>query len=137
MVLVLAACGSAPAVPSGVEAIKNGWASLHFDQSLAREGFLNQYATASLEEDFNATAQSIFAGSADFWRAVDRYDALRNKTRLAIQFYQALEPMFTEVYFRERINAGNEGVQMPLDVTFRQVQRVPQPAGKPPGFEVE
>jgi hypothetical protein len=86
----------------GVDAISMGQASKLLDEALNCAGFLNQYATSSLEEDFNEISESLFMNEIDFWNAVDRYPALRTKVDIAISFYNALDELFTEEYFRSR-----------------------------------
>jgi hypothetical protein len=85
---------------SGAEAIASGRASTRYSADLHEKGFLAEYATASLEEDFNMMAEGLFAGGPRFWQAVDTHPRLARKMRLAVQFYQRLSPGLTEARFR-------------------------------------
>ena len=84
----------------GAEAIRNGQASMELDPEFIAQGFLSRYSTASLEEDINVFAQNLFTGGSEFWRLVDLNDSIREKTRILINFYHQLNPVFTESYFR-------------------------------------
>jgi len=84
----------------GVEAIRNGNASMVFDSVLNQKGFLNKYSQSSLEEDMNVFSQNLFSGGEAFWTIVDRYNKIKAKTMLIIGFYHKIDPVFTEEYFR-------------------------------------
>ncbi|MEK7125224.1 MAG: hypothetical protein AAB864_02465 [Patescibacteria group bacterium] len=85
---------------SGAEALKEGTSANVLDQEYLRLGFLHQYATSNVEEDYNAIASHIWANIPEFWRAVDSYERIRRKTNLVIQFYSHIHPLFTESYFK-------------------------------------
>lgn len=85
----------------GMEAIRNGNASMEFDSILNEKGFLNKYSQASLEDDINVFSQNLFNGGKEFWIIVDRYEKVKAKTRLIIGFYHKIDPFFTEDYFRK------------------------------------
>ncbi|MBL7137895.1 MAG: hypothetical protein ISS17_03880 [Bacteroidales bacterium] len=84
----------------GVEAIKKGEASLDYNYDLLAFGFLNKYSQSAFEEDINVFAQNLFSGGEQFWFIVDTFDRIREKARLVIDFYQQINPQFTEEYFR-------------------------------------
>lgn len=84
----------------GVGAIRNNASSQDFDTLLCKMGVLTQYAESSLENDANTFAQHIFSNSKEFWALADRYPRVRRKTQLLITFYQKINPIFTESYFR-------------------------------------
>lgn len=85
----------------GVDAIRNGEASMELNPDLFTSGFLSEYSQASLEEDINVFAQNLFAGSPNFWRIVDNHERIRKKANLLIAFYHSINPEFNEAYFRE------------------------------------
>lgn len=85
----------------GVGAIRNNASSQDIDTSLCRQGMLTQYAMSSLENDVNSFAQNLFCPSPGFWKAVDEYPRIRQKTSLLISFYSRFDPLFTEQYFRK------------------------------------
>jgi len=85
---------------SGVDSIKAGRASEEPVPEQHQQGFLHEYGRGALEDDFNSFAESLFSNSRDFWKAVDRFEGVRKKTQLAIEFYHSLDPSFTEAMFR-------------------------------------
>ena len=89
----------------GIHALTTNQSSTIFDTTLCRVGFLYEFAVSDLENDFNAIAENLFLSREAFWNIVDQYPKIKGKTSLAIQFYQKLNPIFTETYFR---NLGKE-----------------------------
>jgi hypothetical protein len=87
----------------GLQAIMTGNAEMSFDPELNERGFLTRYSEASLEEDFNVYCQNIFNGGQSFWKLVDQFPKIKAKTALIIRFYQHIDPVFTESYFRKGI----------------------------------
>lgn len=83
----------------GSDAIKNNQSSEELDESQAKEGFLNSYGQASIEEDFNEFAQFILLGDKEVWDYANNNPKLKTKLSLFIKFYQAIDPHFTEEYF--------------------------------------
>lgn len=84
----------------GLDAIRNGTASMETDPGYFPIGFINRYAMTEIEQDINVAAQNLFCGGPEFWRIVDENERIRGKVMLLIGFYQALDPVFTESYFR-------------------------------------
>lgn len=85
----------------GVGAIKQGKASLRTNQELLQSGFRNQYAQSSLENDFNGFASALFMGEKEVWKSAEQYPSIRGKLSLTIDFFEAIDPAFSETYFRE------------------------------------
>lgn len=81
-------------------ALHTGRASTDYDEALLAQGFLTEYSTSSLEEDFCMIAEGLFAGGRVFWEAVDRNPRTLEKVWLAIKFYRRLSPEFGESTFR-------------------------------------
>ncbi len=86
---------------NGVGAIRNNTSSQEPDTVLAKKGMLTQYAMSSLENDVNTLAQNLFRPAANFWAIFDRYPAINKKVNLLINFYQQIDAVFTEQYFRK------------------------------------
>ncbi|MEE4255752.1 MAG: hypothetical protein V2I47_01805 [Bacteroidales bacterium] len=84
----------------GREALSMNATGLDLDSTLYRDGFLNEYSLASLEEDFNCFAEYIFRNDPGFWQAWESSEAIRRKTAILIRFYNRLDPVFTLEYFR-------------------------------------
>ncbi len=84
----------------GTMAVRSGTASTKASPRLQADGFMAQYATASIEEDFNMVAEALLSGNSDFWKAVQNSPRLRQKADVAIRFYNALSGSFNETAFR-------------------------------------
>ena len=84
---------------TGVQAIRNKQASLSLSDALHEEGFLNEYAKASIEEDFNSYAARLFMGHAALWRAIEKYPKVKAKADLTIAFYGQMDASFTKEFF--------------------------------------
>ena len=84
----------------GTEAVRSGQADTTFRPEFHAKGFLNEYATASVEEDFNTFAEAILLGERKFWKAVDLWPRVHTKAMIVIQFYEHLNSNLTEEYFR-------------------------------------
>lgn len=86
---------------TGVEALKKGQDSTIFDPKLNEIGFLYEYAQSTPENDFNSFAENIFMNDSYFWEAIDKYPKLKEKFDLIVKFYNSINPIFTEEYFRK------------------------------------
>ena len=85
---------------SGMESLKDGSADTKYGHRFHIDGFLNQYATSSMEEDFNPYAEALFMGDRRFWEIVDRFPRVEQKADVILAFYGALDPGYTEEHFR-------------------------------------
>lgn len=88
---------------NGVGAIRNNESSQDLDEELCNKGFLTQYSLSGLENDINTFAQNMFSPSPGFWEIVDRFPRINKKLQLLIAFYNKIDPLFTEEYFRKLI----------------------------------
>lgn len=86
---------------NGVGAIRNNQSSQDLDTALCKKGFLTQYSLSGIENDINTFAQNIFSPSAGFWGIADQYPMIKRKVGLLIAFYNKIDPLFTEAYFRK------------------------------------
>ncbi|RYX83589.1 hypothetical protein EON83_14420 [bacterium] len=93
---------------NGVEAIKKQQASENLSEALLEEGFLNEYAKASTEEDFNSFVGRLFVGDSGLWEAVEKYPRIKAKADLVINFYGKLAPSLTEKFFNSLRQAATE-----------------------------
>ena len=84
---------------SGTNAIKQGRDSLFFERKLGEQGFINQYAMSSVEEDFNTISARLFTVNDSFRNIYKNYPRLKTKTDAAIAFYQTLDSQFTKSFF--------------------------------------
>jgi hypothetical protein len=85
---------------AGVGAIRKNQSSQDLDTALCAKGFLTQYSMSGLENDINTFAQNIFSPSENFWQFVDIYPRINKKANLLIAFYNKIDSIFTEKYFR-------------------------------------
>ncbi len=85
----------------GTSSLREGTASTRYEAEYHKQGFLAQYATSSLEEDFNMMAEGMLTGNPDFWKAIDAHPLLKSKLAAVAKFYGKLDPVFTESYFRK------------------------------------
>jgi hypothetical protein len=83
-----------------VGAIRNNASSQDLDSSLCNKGFLTQYAQSSMENDINTFAQNLFSPSEGFWQLADRFPRINKKVKLLVSFYNRIDSIFTEKYFR-------------------------------------
>jgi hypothetical protein len=83
-----------------VQAVKDNKSSLELDPAYLAKGFMCQYGTSDLEDDFNTLVEKMFLGGPEFWDLVGKYPGIRKKTLLTIRFYHSMNPVFTEKYFR-------------------------------------
>lgn len=72
---------------------------LRWDDELARDGFVNTYATLSPVEDFCEVARLLFQGDRRLREACAVSERLAGKVRAVKAFYGAVDPAFTEAYF--------------------------------------
>jgi hypothetical protein len=84
----------------GTQALRDGTADTKYRDEWHEKGFLAEYATASIEEDFNMMVEGLFSGDARFWRAVDKFPRIKAKADQTIAFYHKLNESFTEQKFR-------------------------------------
>lgn len=89
---------------NGVGAIRNSLSSQQLDSLLCSKGVLTQYGGSSIENDVNTFAQNLFVPEKNFWLYADRYPRIKKKTGLLIIFYNKINPLFTEQYFRNLEN---------------------------------
>lgn len=85
----------------GVEALKNNEDGTDFSSFYNAQGFIDQYAQSSMENDINELAQQLFSPDPGFWDMVDKYPQLKKKIRLLIGFYHKINPAFTFEYFKK------------------------------------
>lgn len=86
---------------SGVDAIRNGKASLTFDLDLNKKGFLFLYATSTIEEDFNSFAENLFLSRDSFWEIVNKNERIKMKMLLVVEFYSKIDKSFSYEYFEK------------------------------------
>jgi len=87
---------------SGVEAVKTGQATQPVDDATLAQGFIKEYAKASIEEDFNCHAAPLMVGDAAYWEAVAKHPKLKAKSDLVIGFYAKIHAGFTSASFQAR-----------------------------------
>lgn len=68
--------------------------------AMQEQGFIHEYAKASIEEDFNAHAAALFMGQAQHWESLEQYPKLKAKSGLVMAFYAKLHPSLTRAHFQ-------------------------------------
>jgi hypothetical protein len=94
---------------SYVYVVEHGTSQPWFDTTFLPQGFLSEYSKTTLIEDFARYAEALFMSEKEFWDAYDKYEKVRGKADLCIEFYNKLHPIFTGAYFRDlRIEQEDE-----------------------------
>ncbi|MBS1709375.1 MAG: hypothetical protein JSS65_11740 [Armatimonadetes bacterium] len=83
----------------GLSSLREGKASLVYDPESYKQGFLNQYATSSLEEDLNVTAEALLTGRKQVWEGMAKETLLKAKAMAVVGFYGKLDKQFTLQWF--------------------------------------
>jgi hypothetical protein len=63
------------------------------------KGFMNPYGQTNFENDFNEYAAMVFAYPEKFKQIMNQYPRVRCKFLVFLDFYQKIDPIFTEAYF--------------------------------------
>ena len=67
--------------------------------ALNEQGFLTEYAQASIEEDFNSHVARLFVGDEAYWQALAKHPRLKAKAELVMAFYAKLNSEFSHAKF--------------------------------------
>ena len=84
----------------GLEALKSGKSSTYFNYDLIEKGFLSEYGSSCVEEDFCSVCEQLFKPEADFWDIYDTYPVMHKRIKYIIDFYHSIDTTFSEKYFR-------------------------------------
>lgn len=98
---------------SGVQAVKNGQATRRSDPDMRDQGFIQEYARASIEEDFNCHAAALFMGEARYWDAVEQHPKLKAKSDLVITFYSKIHNSLTRDHF-QKLREDSQQASLPV-----------------------
>lgn len=63
------------------------------------DGFITDYGRTTFENDFNEYSAMIFTNPKEFKKIMDQYSRVRSKFKIWLDFYQKIDPVFTEAYF--------------------------------------
>lgn len=85
---------------SGVLAVKSGQASRRSSPTSQEQGFVHEYAKASIEEDFNSHAAALFMGDEKHWESLQQRPKLKAKSDLVMTFYAKVHPSLTRIHFQ-------------------------------------
>jgi hypothetical protein len=61
-------------------------------------GFLTDYGLTNFENDFNEYSAMIFTRPQKFKKIMEQYPRVRGKFKVWLEFYQKIDPIFTEKY---------------------------------------
>ena len=62
------------------------------------DGFLDDYSRTDFENDYNAYSAMIFTYPEKFKKIMNQYPRVRKKFLIWLEFYQKIDPIFTEKY---------------------------------------
>jgi hypothetical protein len=62
------------------------------------KGFLDDYSMTNFENDFNSYSAMIFTYPEKFKKIMNQYPRVRAKFKVWLEFYQKVDPIFTEAY---------------------------------------
>jgi len=65
---------------------------------LYKQGFLDEYGTATMEEDFNLYAAQAFSNPERLKKLSDQYPAIRNKVEILKKYYLGISADFSNVF---------------------------------------
>ncbi len=84
----------------GVDAIRNGTNDESLLEEHHRAGFITEYGMSDMENDLNSFAKHIFGDPEAYWKLVNEYPRIKQKSSLVIRFYSKISAEFSEEYFR-------------------------------------
>jgi hypothetical protein len=84
----------------------DSWKSLEQEVDISKEGtkedyekgFMRAYGQTNFEDDFNEYSAMIFTYPQKFKNIMDQYPRVRGKFLVWLEFYQKIDPIFTEEY---------------------------------------
>ncbi|MEQ8927726.1 MAG: hypothetical protein RLO81_18055 [Fulvivirga sp.] len=71
----------------------------NLDSDLFDKGYIYKYSVMNKLEDFSTFAENLFVSKPGFWEAIKSHETLRNKFKVASEFYESIDPQFNEAYF--------------------------------------
>ncbi|QSE96077.1 putative zinc-binding metallopeptidase [Fulvivirga lutea] len=71
----------------------------NLETELFDKGFIYKYSVMNKLEDFSTFAENLFVSKPGFWEAIKSHETLRNKFKVASEFYESIDPQFNEAYF--------------------------------------
>ena len=92
----------------GVEALKNNKHSQIPKKTFHKDGLLHEYATSALKEDFASIAENLFLPINGFKDLIDKYERIKQKRILAIEFYQRINKNLSQNYFDQILENRTE-----------------------------
>ncbi len=67
-----------------------------------KEGFVADYGRTEFENDFNEYSAMIFTHPEKFKKIMNQYPRVRGKFLVWLEFYQKIDPVFTEAYLLKK-----------------------------------
>lgn len=84
-----------------VDALLNHKVGEAYLPTLNEQGFLHEFASTTIRNDFVSIAENIFLGDSTFFETIKTYPALEKKCELMIQFFYMVDERFTPEYFKK------------------------------------
>lgn len=92
----------------GADAIKNGNSNEVMTAAYLKQGFVSQYGTTAVEEDFATICEQLFTGDLVFRNMAAQNKGMRHKLQAVETFYHSLSPQFDNAYFQRLISADKQ-----------------------------
>jgi hypothetical protein len=71
------------------------------DHKCYEKGVVSNYGLTNFENDFNEYSEMIFTYPEKFKKIMNKYPRIRGKFKVWLEFYQKIDPIFTEEYLLE------------------------------------
>jgi hypothetical protein len=77
------------------------------DKDCFEKGIVTSYGITNVENDFNEYSAMIFTSPEKFKKIMEQYPRVRKKFLVWLNFYQSIDPIFTEGYlFGKNVRAS-------------------------------
>jgi hypothetical protein len=78
------------------------------DNYCYENGFVTDYGLTNFENDFNEYSEMIFTYPERFKKIMNQYPRVRGKFKVWLEFYQKIDPIFTEEYLLGEAENGTK-----------------------------
>ena len=95
----------------GLKAIKENGSQVNISggDDLYKQGFISEYATSSIEEDFNVLSGVCLTYPEWMESLATKHKALQDKLKVWINFYESIDPNFNNIpYFQHLKSVANK-----------------------------
>ncbi len=96
------------------------------DVDCYKKGIVANYGLTGFENDFNEYSEMIFAYPQKFKQIMEQYPRVRGKFLVWLDFYQKVDPIFTEEYFFGKSSykeSYDKGVEYAIQGKFKEAKK--------------